>query len=85
MLGEWNAMRLGVPMVVLETPYRETAEALLRREHGPGTTVTVVLAETLPARWWQALLHNYLAWRLKWALLFRPDACVLSVPYEVRE
>jgi hypothetical protein len=90
-LAEWNAMRLGVPMVVLETPYRATAEALLRyidllqHEHGAGTAVTVVLPETLPTRWWHPLLRNYLAWRLKWALLFRPGTSVLSVPYVVRD
>jgi hypothetical protein len=90
-VAEWNAARVGVPMVVLESPYRATAEALLRyidllqAEHGPGAVVTVVLPETLPTRWWHPLLHNYLAWRLKWALLFRPGACVLSVPYFVRD
>lgn len=50
-----------------------------RRE--PGRTVTtIVLPETLPTRWWHPLLRNFLAWRLKWALLFRPHAAVLSVP-----
>ena len=90
-VAEWNALRLGVPMVVLESPYRETAEALLRyidllqHERGPNVIVTVVLPETLPTRWWHPLLHNYLAWRLKWALLFRRGTCVLSVPYFVRD
>jgi amino acid transporter len=90
-VAEWNAVQVGVPMVVLETPYRETAEALLRyidllqAEYGPGAMVTVVLPETLPTRWWHPLLHNYLAWRLKWALLFRPSTCVLSIPYLVRD
>ena len=90
-LAEWDALELGIGMVVLETPYRATAEALLRyidllqHEQGAGTTVTVVLPETLPTRWWHPLLHNYLAWRLKWALLFRPGACVVSVPYSVHD
>jgi amino acid permease-like protein len=90
-LAEWKALQVGVPMVILESPYRETAEALLRYidvlqvERGPDLTVIVVLPETLPTRWWHPLLHNYLAWRLKWALLFRPGASVLSVPYFVRD
>ena len=73
------------------TDDRETAEALLRyldvleHERGSAVRVTVLLPETLPSRWWHPLLHNYLAWRLKWALLFRPGASVLSVPYFVRE
>ena len=91
LLSEWNALHVGVPMVVLESPYRETAEALLRyidvlqAEQGPDLTVMVVLPETLPTRWWHPLLRNYLAWRLKWALLFRPGASVLSVPFYVRD
>ena len=74
-------------MVVLESPFRETAEALLRyidllqSECGPQLTVLVVLPETLPTRWWHPFVRNYLAWRLKWALPFRPGTSVLSVPY----
>lgn len=88
---EWNAMCLGVPLVILESPYRETADALIRyidvlqREEGSRTVVTVVLPETLPTRWWHPLLRNYLTWRLKWALLFRPGTSVLSVPYEIAD
>jgi amino acid transporter len=86
--SEWDSMRLGAPLVILESPYRETAEALIRyidllqRTEGGRTVVTVVLPETLPTRWWHPLLRNYLTWRLKWALLFRPMTSVLSVPYE---
>jgi len=85
---EWDEMHLGVPLVILESPYRETGEALIRyidllqRTEGRRTVVTVVLPETLPTRWWHPLLRNYLTWRLKWALLFRPRTSVLSVPYE---
>jgi len=41
--------------------------------------------ETLPTRWWHPLLRNYLAWRLKWALLFRPRTSVVGIPYEVAD
>ena len=62
----WNATHLGIPLVVLESPYRETAEALIRyidflqSTGGPRTVVTVVLPETMPVRWWHPLLRNYL-------------------------
>lgn len=85
----WSALGLDVPLVILESPYRATTEALLRyvdllqARGGRGTVVTVVLPETLPTRWWHPLLRNYLSWRLKWALLFRPGSSVLSVPLEI--
>lgn len=91
MMQEWTALQIGVPLVILESPFRESAEALLRyidllqAEQGPELTVLVALPETLPTRWWHPLLHNYLAWRLKWALLFRPGTSVLSVPYYVKD
>ena len=75
--------------MVLESPYRATAEALLRyldlvdRRAGGTVAVTVVLPETLPTRRWHPLLRNYLAWRLKWALLFRERTAVLSVPLRI--
>jgi hypothetical protein len=84
-------MRLGLPLVILESPYRETADALIRyidllqRTDRSRTVVTVVLPETLPTRWWHPLFRNYLTWRLKWSLLFRPRTSVLSVPYEIAD
>jgi len=82
----WQHIGLTVPLVILESPYRATAEALLRyldyllRDPDRRTVVTVVIPETLPTRWWHPLLRNYFAWRLKWSLLFRPGVTVLSVP-----
>ena len=83
---EWQAAQLAIPLVILESPYRATADALVRyldyltRDRDRRTVVTVVLPETLPTRWWHPLLRNYLTWRLKWELLFRPGIAVLSVP-----
>jgi hypothetical protein len=49
----------------------------------PGTTLTVVLPELVARHWWEQLLHNQTALRLKAALLFRPDTVVVSVPYHL--
>jgi hypothetical protein len=88
---QWDAIHTGVPMVILESPYRASAAALLRyldliqKRQESCVFVTVVLPETLPTRWWHPLLQNYLAWRLKWALLFRPRTAVTSVAYPARD
>src|SRR5882762_994383 len=78
----WEDLRTGVPMVILDSPYRATAEALLKylsvvqKREPPHTFVTVLLPEIQPTRWWHPLVHNYLAWRLKWLLLFHRGTAV---------
>jgi hypothetical protein len=75
-----------VPLVVIESPYRETVRPVLRyvrhlrREH-PGDVVSVVIPEYVVGRWWQHLLHNQTALRLKSRLLFEPAVTVTSVPW----
>jgi hypothetical protein len=85
----WDNLNTGVPMVILDSPYRATSSALLvylsvvQKREPPHTFVTILLPEILPTRWWHPFIHNYLAWRLKWLLLFRRGIAVTSVPYAV--
>jgi hypothetical protein len=87
----WDSLRTGVPMIILDSPYRATDSALLKylsmvqKREPPHTFITVMLPEILPTRWWHPFVHNYFAWRLKWLLLFRPATAVTSVPYTVRD
>jgi len=85
----WNAWGEGVPLVVLESPYRSLMEPLLEyverlNASNPGDYVSVVLPEFVPARWWQHLFHNQRALLIKGALLFRPNTVVTSVPFHLR-
>ena len=74
-----------MPLVILESPYRETVRPVLRyvrrllREH-PGDVVAVVIPEYVVAHWWEHLLHNQTALRLKARLLYEPSVTVTSVP-----
>ncbi len=85
----WNEMGIDTRLVVLDSPTRSTAYALVRyldfiQKHADEPCfVTVVLPEVQPTHWWHALIHNYFAWHLKWVLLFRPDTAVLSVPHTI--
>jgi hypothetical protein len=45
--------------------------------------MTVVLPEFVPSHWWEQLLHNQTALRLKAALLFHPGIVVANVPYHM--
>ncbi len=75
-----------MPLVVIESPYRETVRPLVRyvrqlvREN-PGDVISIVIPEYVVAHWWQNLLHNQTALRLKTRLLFEPHVAVTSVPW----
>jgi amino acid transporter len=86
----WGKWGMGVPLVVLNSPYRSLLGPLmeyidqLQRQRGPDHVVTIVLPEFLPARWWQQLLHNQTALLIKGQLLFRKNVVVTDVPYHLR-
>lgn len=83
--GQWDRWAGDVPLVLIESPYRSFTEPLLHyidniEDGEPDPVVTVVLPEYLPRHWWQTLLHNQDALRLKTALLFRKGTVVIDVP-----
>ncbi|HEY7519016.1 MAG TPA: APC family permease [Methylomirabilota bacterium] len=86
---KWGRHGLGVPLVVLNSPYRSLLGPLLEYvEHLTGRpgkhVVTMVIPEFIPARWWQHLLHNQTALLIKGALLFRRNVIVTDVPYHLK-
>jgi hypothetical protein len=88
---EWQELGSDVRLVVLESPTRSTTSALeryldfIQKHVEPNCFVTVILPEIQPTRWWHPLVHNYLAWRVKWVLLFRARTAVTSVPHEIHD
>jgi hypothetical protein len=88
MRREWDESGIAVPLVVIESPFRSLLGPLLAyidalKETRPHETIVVVLAEFVPRHWWQHLLHNQTALRLKAALLFRPGVIVSNIPYHL--
>jgi amino acid transporter len=86
---EWEQWGRGVPLVVLQSPYRSLLEPLLQYiecvdAERPDHFLTVVLPEFVPAKWWQQLFHNQRALLIKGALLFKPNVVVTSVPFHLR-
>jgi len=86
---EWERWTDGVPLVVLDSPYRSLMEPLLEyieqvADQKPDGYVTIVLPEFVPARWWHHLFHNQRALLIKGALLFKPNTVVTSVPFHLR-
>src|SRR3989442_11586042 len=87
--ADWEAQYLGVPLTIVDSPYREVAHPVLEyirrlRRESPRDIVTVIVPEYVVGRWWEHLLHNQSALRLKARLLFIPGVAVTSVPYVLR-
>jgi amino acid transporter len=85
---KWGKFGLGVPLVVLTSPYRSLLTPFLDYVNhllavGQNHVVTIVIPEFVPARWWQHLLHNQTALLLKTALLFRRGKVAISIPYHL--
>ncbi len=89
MQEEWDRRGIPVPLKVLDSPYREITRPIvdyvkgLRRE-SPRDVVTVYIPEYVVGRWWEHLLHNQSALRLKTRLLFTPGVMMTSVPWQLR-
>jgi hypothetical protein len=86
MRGRWEQALPGVPLVVVETPYRSLVVPFLHyldvmAPTAEDTITIVVLPEYVPRHWWDRLLYNQTAARLKSSLVGRPDTVVADVPY----
>ncbi len=83
--AKWEIWGQGVPLAVIESPYRTLTRPLLQyltelRKVERADFVTVVVPEYVPDSWWEHLLHGQAAQFLKISLLFRPGFVVTSVP-----
>ncbi|MDQ3599801.1 MAG: APC family permease, partial [Actinomycetota bacterium] len=89
LVGEWDRMELPVSLKVVESPYREITKPVLDyvkrvRSDNPRNVVTVFIPEYVVGHWWEQVLHNQSALRLKTRLLFEPGVMVSSVPWQLR-
>ncbi|MER2091149.1 MAG: APC family permease [Saccharopolyspora rectivirgula] len=85
---KWEEENRPVPLKVLESPYREITRPVLDyvkriRRDSPRDVVTVFIPEYVVGHWWEQLLHNQSALRLKSRLLFQPGVMVTSVPWQL--
>jgi hypothetical protein len=84
---EWRDADPGLPLEVVDSPYRDLAGPLLaylRTFTADGRTlVTLILPEFLVKKWWHNVLHNQNALAIKRVLLLEPDIVVTSVPYRL--
>jgi Amino acid permease len=88
LMEEWDRRQINVPLKVLASPYREVTRPIVDyvrgiRRASPRDVVTVYIPEYVVGHWWEQLLHNQSALRLKGRLLFTPGVMVTSVPYQL--
>jgi amino acid transporter len=86
---EWERRQIPVPLTVVDSPYREITRPIIDfvkgiRRGSPRDVVTVFVPEYVVGRWWENLLHNQSALRIKGRLLFEPGVMVTSVPWQLR-
>jgi amino acid transporter len=85
---EWERRGIGTRLTVVDSPYREITRPIIdyvkrQREDAPRDIVTVYIPEYVVGHWWENLLHNQSALRLKARLLFEPGVMVTSVPWQL--
>ncbi|GAB1814263.1 APC family permease [Mycobacterium sp. MUNTM1] len=88
LVHKWEESDISVPLKVIASPYREVTRPVLdyvkrAREESPRTVVTVFIPEYVVGHWWEQVLHNQSALRLKGRLLFMPGVMVTSVPWQL--
>ncbi len=85
---QWADRDVPVPLTVLESKYRDITGPVLEFVEGvhrdsPRDVVVVYLPEYVVGHWWEHLLHNQSALRLKARLLFVPGVMVTNVPWQL--
>jgi amino acid transporter len=82
--ADWSYYGMGVPLRSVPSPYRRVIEPILEevdrfRLAEPEVCLTVILPEFVTPKWWQRVLHNQMAFRIKAMLMTKPGVVVTSV------
>ncbi|MBB5872409.1 amino acid transporter [Allocatelliglobosispora scoriae] len=86
--AEWDRRGVSVPLTIIDSPYREITRPIINyvkslRQDKPRDVVTVYIPEYVVGHWWENILHNQSALRIKGRLLFEPGVMVTSVPWQL--
>ena len=88
LLREWDRRNIPVTLRILDSPFRDITRPLLEhvaslRRRSPRDLVAVYIPEYVVGHWWEQLLHNQSALRVKTRLRFAPGVTVVSVPWQL--
>ncbi|MFL6152404.1 MAG: APC family permease [Ornithinibacter sp.] len=86
--AEWDRRDIPVPLKALDSPYREITRPVVDyvksiRSGNPRDLVVVYIPQYVVGHWYEQILHNQSALRLRTRLLFTPGVMVSSVPWQL--
>ena len=86
--AEWDRRDIPVPLKALDSPFREITRPVVDyvksiRSGNPRDLVVVYIPQYVVGHWWEQVLHNQSALRLRTRLLFTPGVMVSSVPWQL--
>jgi amino acid transporter len=83
---EWATMNIAVPLIVVPSPYRDISVPLIkyvkahRATHG-AEVVTIYTPVYVVGHWWEQLLHNHKARRIRQKLMLVHGVTLALVPW----
>ncbi len=85
---EWSRRAIPVTLKILDSPYREITRPIIDyvkniRSESPNDLIAVFVPQYVVGHWWEQILHNQSALRLKSRLLFSNSVMVISVPWQL--
>ncbi|TFV88518.1 APC family permease [Blastococcus sp. CT_GayMR16] len=85
---DWERYDLPVPLTVLDSPYREITRPVVEyvkdvRRASPREIVVVFVPQYVVGHWWENVLHNQSALRLRARLQFQPGVMITTVPWQL--
>ncbi len=86
--ADWDRYDIPVPLTVLESPYREITRPVVDyvkaiRRSSPRELVIVFVPQYVVGHWWENVLHNQSALRLRARLQFQPGVMITTVPWQL--
>ena len=86
--ADWERYDIPLALTVLESPYREITRPVLDyvrsiRRSSPREIVVVFVPQYVVGHWWENVLHNQSALRLRARLQFQPGVMITTVPWQL--
>jgi amino acid transporter len=86
--ADWERYDIPVPLTVVESPYREITRPVVDyvkaiRRKSPRELVVVFVPQYVVGHWWENVLHNQSALRLRARLQFQPGVMITTVPWQL--
>ncbi|MFC6356029.1 APC family permease [Luethyella okanaganae] len=83
---DWVRMNIQVPLRIISSPYRDLSYPLIqyikgRREEFGSEVTTIYMPQYIVGHWWESLLHNHKARRVRQKLMLVHGVTIALVPW----